>query len=281
MLRVSASHSGVKHTAKDQYMEESDLERLEEAVWLLENPAWIAKITNIVGTPIEWAIAKLPMGAGEIIKKAAEKAITKALSVAVSTMDHQYRGEPFKWLHRLTVVATGGAGGFFGLPGLAVELPLSTVIMMRSIADVARAEGEDIGALDAQLACVQVFALIGPKRMDAATETGYYAVRMALARALTEAGELIAEKGLMERGAPAIIRLIARIASRFGVIVSEKAAAEAFPIIGAVGGAAINLLFINHFQSMARGHFMVRGLERRWGEEAVKKEYERIADKFK
>jgi hypothetical protein len=28
---------------------------------------------------------------------------------------------------------------------------------------------------------------------------------------------------------------------------------------------------------MARGHFIVRSLERTWGEEVVKREYERIA----
>jgi len=32
---------------------------------------------------------------------------------------------------------------------------------------------------------------------------------------------------------------------------------------------------------MARGHFIVRSLERHWGEEAVKKEYERIAKEKK
>jgi hypothetical protein len=122
-----------------------------------------------------------------------------------------------------------------------------------------------------------VFALGGSERSDDASETGYYAARIALTRALTEASEFIAEKGFVEEGAPVIVRLIARIASRFGVVVSEKAAAEAVPIIGAAGGATINLLFINHFQSMARGHFIVRSLERHWGEEVVKEEYERIA----
>jgi len=163
------------------------------------------------------------------------------------------------------------------LPGLAIELPISTAIMLRSIADIARSEGENIENIDAQLACVQVFALGGSKRSDDAPETGYYAVRIALARALTEAGEFIAERGFVEEGATVIVRLIARIASRFGVVVSEKAAAETVPIVGAAGGATINLLFINHFQSMARGHFIVRSLERKWGEEVVKKEYERIA----
>jgi len=258
-------------------MNELDLKRLEEAVNLLENPGWIAKITQMIGMPIDWAIKKLPESAGSTITRATEKAVTKALEVAVSTMDREYLGKPFKWSHRFAAVTSGGAGGFFGLPGLAIELPLSTVIMLRAIADTARSEGENIGNIDAQLACVQVFAIGGSQRIDDASETGSYAARIALSRALTEAGEFIAKKGFAEEGAPVIVRLVAGIASRFGVVVSEKAAAEAVPILGAAGGAAINLLFINHFQSMARGHFIVRSLERHWGEEAVKKEYERIA----
>ncbi|MGZ3593585.1 MAG: EcsC family protein, partial [Syntrophales bacterium] len=81
-------------------MNELDLKRLEEAVKLLENPGWIAKITNMIGMPIDWAIKKLPEGASSMITKATEKAITKALVVAVSTMDRKYRGKPFKWSHR-------------------------------------------------------------------------------------------------------------------------------------------------------------------------------------
>jgi hypothetical protein len=258
-------------------MHASDLKRLEEAAKLLEHPGWIAKITNMVGMPIDWAIKNLPKGASSMITKATEKAITKALVTAVSTMDLNYRGKPFAWAHRFAVAIAGGAGGFFGLPGLAIELPISTAIMLRSIADIARSEGEHIEDIDAQLACVQVFALGGSKRIDDAPETGYYAVRIALTRALAEAGEFIAERGFVEEGATVIVRLVARIASRFGVVVSEKAAAETVPIVGAAGGATINLLFINHFQAMARGHFIVRSLERTWGEAVVKKEYERIA----
>jgi hypothetical protein len=101
-----------------------------------------------------------------------------------------------------------------------------------------------------------------------------------ISRALTEASEFIAEKGLLEEGAPAIVRLIARIASRLGVVVSEKAVAEAVPAVGAAGDATVNLLFINHFQSMPRGHFIIRSLERKWGGEVVKKEYGRIAEEI-
>jgi hypothetical protein len=50
----------------------------------------------------------------------------------------------------------------------------------------------------------------------------------------------------------------------------------AVPAIGAAGGAAINLLFIDHFQDMAPGHFIVRKLERAYGAELVRAEYERL-----
>ena len=73
------------------------------------------------------------------------------------------------------------------------------------------------------------------------------------------------------------MRLIAQIASRFGVVVTQKLAAQAVPVIGAVGGAAVNYAFIDHFQEMARAHFIVRRLERRYGKDAVRTAYERLS----
>ncbi len=57
------------------------------------------------------------------------------------------------------------------------------------------------------------------------------------------------------------MRFAAQIAARFGIVVSEKVAAQAVPILGAVGGAAVNTVFMNHFQSTARAHFTIRRLE--------------------
>ncbi|MBW2614674.1 MAG: EcsC family protein, partial [Deltaproteobacteria bacterium] len=51
-------------------------------------------------------------------------------------------------------------------------------------------------------------------------------------------------------------------------------AAQAVPIIGAAGGALINTIFIDHFQDMARGHFIVRRLERVYGTDEVQRQYE-------
>jgi hypothetical protein len=146
--------------------------------------------------------------------------------------------------------------------------------MLRSIADIARSEGEDLRCPDARLQCVQVLALGGTSRSDDGTESGYFAARAALAKSISEAAAHLAKKGLSQHGAPALVRLISQIASRFSIVVSEKAAAQAVPVVGAFGGAAINTLFIDHFQDMGRGHFIVRRLERLHGQEEVRRLYE-------
>ena len=71
--------------------------------------------------------------------------------------------------------------------------------------------------------------------------------------------------------------VVASIASRFSVRLSQKVAAQAVPVVGAVSGATLNTLFMRHFQRMAEGHFTVRALERTHGADAVRKEYEALA----
>ena len=171
---------------------------------------------------------------------------------------------------------SGGVGGIFGLAALPIELPITTTIILRSIADVARSEGEDLQAPEARLACLEVFAMGGPSAGDDATESGYFAVRAALARAVSEAAKYVAGRTVVEDGAPVIVRLLAQIAARFNTVVGEKIIAQGVPVLGALGGASINVLFIDHFQDMARGHFIVRRLERTYGEEEVRRKYDQL-----
>ena len=145
--------------------------------------------------------------------------------------------------------------------------------MMRSIADVARSEGADLGDLQVQLECVMVLGLGARSSSDDAAEVGYFAAREAMSRAVGSAASHIARHGLAREGAPALVRLISLIAERYSINISEKAAAQLVPIAGAFGGAAINTIFIDHFQDVARGHFAVRRLERKYGRETVQAEY--------
>jgi hypothetical protein len=56
-------------------------------------------------------------------------------------------------------------------------------------------------------------------------------------------------------------------------VVTEEIAATAVPIIGAIAGGSINLLFMHHFQEMARGHFIVKRLEKKYGIQRIEKVY--------
>ena len=119
------------------------------------------------------------------------------------------------------------------------------------------------------MACLEVFALGGETESDDAADTGYYGIRLALAWPVTHATHYVARHGLAAEGGPILASLVSAISTRFGVAVSEKMAAMAVPLIGAAGAATINLLFMAHFQEMARGHFVVRRLERKYGKELV------------
>ncbi|UCE55152.1 MAG: EcsC family protein, partial [Desulfobacterales bacterium] len=173
-----------------------DLDDLKYAKHLLENPSLAARISNLLGTPIEKGFEHLPAKWKDVVRSVTEKSLKKALSFAVQTMDDKKMPASSDRTHKILVFATGAGGGSFGLPALAVELPVTTTIMLRSIADIARSEGGQIRLLETKLACLEVFAFGGPSKSDAGTETGYFVVRATLSRAISDAAQYIAEKGL-------------------------------------------------------------------------------------
>jgi EcsC protein family len=252
----------------------ADLRRAKE---ILENPGAAAKFSALLGSPVEKGMKLLPGRWQKAVHTATESALMKALDVAVRTLGTKRPLASSDRLHKLGAATSGAIGGAFGIAAIGIELPVSTTLILRSIADIAAAEGEDPRHLETKLACLTVFAL-GSTRdaRDNAAESAYFAARSALATAVTEASRYIAEKGLSKGGAPALLRLVALIASRFGVVVSQKTAAQLIPVLGAAGGAMINTIFIGHYQDMARGHFVVRRLEKIYGSEAVRRAYERL-----
>jgi hypothetical protein len=263
-------------TVSGSTMTPEDLGALRTAVRLLEHPGLAARLTNLVGKPIDLISNSLPAPASRAIATATAKGLEAALRVALGTMQRTPRAGS-QLLHKALVTASGAAGGAFGLATLPIELPVSTIIMLRSIADIARSEGEDISEPESALSCVQVFALGGRAGSANASESGYFAARGMLAKSVTEAARFIAERGVIEEGAPVLVRFIAQVASRFGIVVTQKIAAQTVPVVGALGGAAVNYAFMEHFQEVARGHFAVRRLERVYGKDVVRTEYERLA----
>ncbi len=252
-----------------------DVRALRRAHQQLEHPSLAARLTSVVGTPIEIALKLLPRRWSDALNATADKAIKKALEAAMTSINPVPQTEPYNGMHKLMGACTGAFGGFFGLPAMLIEMPVSTVIMLRTIGEIAHSEGEDLTSVDTRLACVEVFALGGRTEADDAADTGYYGMRLALAVPVASAARHLAGSGL-GGDSPALLSLVETVASRFGAALSNKAAAQVIPLIGAGGAAMINVIFLDHFQHVAHGHFTVRRLERTYGAEVVQQEYQRL-----
>jgi EcsC protein family len=263
-------------------LSEDDLKALRRAKHQLESPALSMKLASIVGAPLEKLLSRIPAFANEKITDATELALRKCLSIALRTLGRRDVAStiaperPSNLLHKFAVATTGAAGGAFGLFALPVELPVTTTLMFRSICDIARSEGEDLTAVETQLQCLTVLGMGGTSSEDDDADFGYFIMRGALAQAVSKASSEIATKGFTTHGSAALLRLLNAIAARFSVQVSEQIAAKSIPAIGAVLGAMVNTVFIDHFQQVAHGHFTVRRLERQYGQPTIEAVYQTL-----
>ena len=258
-------------------MSVQDHEILIKAYECLENPSFAARLSNFVGTPIEVATQLLPSRWAKKAQRWSEKALESALMLALRGLDAEANEDlvdhrkHYRWMGGMS----GALGGLLGAPAMVVELPVMTVLMMRSIAEIARASGESLDRLETRLACLEVFALGGPSQVDDASETGYYGLRLSLEVPIAQAAHFLA-KPRPGAHAPVLVKLMQAVSERFGFALSQKAMALTIPVIWAGSAALINVVFMQHFQDIAKSHFAIRGLERIYGTELIRNQYEAL-----
>ena len=244
---------------------------IKEAALFLEHPSFLVRATNILGKPIESALNRLPEKAKIKIAKVSSASLSKALAYATQSISRG--GTASDTGHMLLTGASGAIGGFFGLAALPFELPLTTVMMLRSIAAIADEFGFDLDDPYVQMDCLSVFSMGSPSPDDDSLNSSYFASRVAMARFIDEAAQFLAKKTAKDISHPVLMRFVAAVASRFEIVLTEKAAAQSIPIVGAVTGAILNSSFTSHFNSVARYHFGLKALEKRYGSELIRSEY--------
>lgn len=260
---------------------------IREAARFLEQPSLLMNIAANVGKPVEWLLAKAPKQVRDVTQQAVRSGMDWAANTIPSTVNRDTLIEAYQaagwngFFHQLGAGAAGAVGGVFGLPGLAIELPITTGIMLRSIASIAQELGADLNDSGVRLECLSIFSYGGPGHSDDAMESSFYTARAAMAHLIAHAAAYVAGKGpaaiaagVADGSAAALVKLLARIAAEFEVAVSEKFVAQSLPLIGAVTGASINAAFCGYFNSVARYLFKIKRLEERYGEAKVRAAYE-------
>jgi hypothetical protein len=265
----------------------ADRHFIVRAAQYLENPGFLIRVANVLGQPLEIFAQKVP----DRIKEVVDNALRKTMDMAIRTVpkgglldtDMKAAESQAFWSglkHTVALAATGAAGGMFGMAGLAVELPISTGLLFRSIARIAGDFDEDLRDPATRLECLSIFSYGGPITEENAMESSYLSTRLGLTVAIRQASQALAGAtadeltDILTRGtASAVLQLLARIAPRFNMVVSEKFIAESVPVLGALGGSIVNAAFADHFNTVARYHFGIRKLERRYGAETVQAFY--------
>ena len=254
--------------ARAAFLTAHEQERMwHAAVTLADSRGLVLRFTALFGRRIEAVRQRIARSGAYVGGATWAQLIQRAEATVEDTLWHSYGLATFglatapafalrhprgNGAHRLLTAASGAASGFIGLPGILIDIPFTTTTILRSIAQVARDEGEDITTEETRRACLEVLAFGGPSAADDEMEIGYWATRL---------GSNHLSLNLLMKAA----------AGRFGLVLSEKLAAQAVPIAGAISGGALNYAFTEYYQNMAQVHFCLRALERRSGEaEAVR-----------
>jgi hypothetical protein len=178
----------------------------------------------------------------------AQAALGRAYDIAIIGL-HRSKSRDVA-LSRAAVIASGAVSGFAGLAGFLPDATFTTLTIMREIARIAEAQGEDLSSDEARRACLEVFAFRSAADRDE-SELGYFSAR------------------LLFQGRPFTL-LVSEIASRYGLVLGEKFSLQAVPVFGAIAGASLNAAFLDHYRNLAAAHFTIRRLERRHGRDVVR-----------
>ena len=196
-------------------------------------------VLNVIGGSAEGLIDKLPSPVRRNLESATVKALGQAMKAATST--RSMVPDQKSWLNQAVSAAMGAAGGAGGLPTALAELPVTTTLLLRVIQGVAVEHGFDAHAENVQFDCVQVFSAAGPLSEDDGADLAFLSARVALSGRAMQA-------------------VIAKVAPRLALVLGQKLAAQAVPVLGAVAGASTNYAYTSYYEDMAHVHFGLRKL---------------------
>ena len=205
---------------------------------------------NFVGGQVEDGLKLLPQTIRDQVDDVARTALRHSYDIASKSRSGMGQRIGSDRMHKLMATLSGALGGLGGLPTAIAELPIATTVIFRAVHHVAVAYGEDPDAVETRMECLAVFGAGGPGGADDGIDTAFIGARLSISGA-------------------AVNGLISKVAPKFAVVLSQKLASQAVPVLGAAAGAGTNYAFVDYYVSMAHVHFGLRRLARTHGDHAV------------
>ena len=211
---------------------------------------------NWAGQFAERGLASLPAGWRETLHARAREALSWAWQGAIAGMGSKRTGRAMPArLYRLLTAGSGAITGAVGLPGVLADLPASTLLVLRSLAAIAREQGLDIRAADVQAACLEAFAFGGPTDADDDADLAFWSSRAAV---------------------PVFAEMLPQVASRLSGRLAVMLPVRAVPMVAVAASAGVNWHFTGFFQEMGDILLTLLPLERRRGRAQVRACFEAV-----
>ncbi len=212
----------------------------------------LMKAVTFIGGQVEDGLKLLPRETRAQIDRTARSALLKSYELASRSRG---RGRLSRVVagdraHKVLGAISGAVGGVGGFGTALAELPVATTVIFRAVQGVAEAHGEDPHAEETRLECLRVFGSGGPDPADDGIDTSFVGARLSLSGA-------------------AVHKLIAKVAPKFSIVLTQKLATQTVPVLGAAAGAGTNYAFIDYYVEVAHVHFGLRKLARAHGDAAV------------
>lgn len=245
--------------------------------WEQKEPSVAAKTADFLMKPVSWVVQKI------IPSKAIEGALLASSKFAERLADtndiirdggvgsieelrhkdlelsDKLANEVHNWANGVAT-AEGGAAGYFGIAGMAIDIPTLITLSLRTIHKIGLCYGYECKTEDDNKYVLAIVSAACSNTMKEKATSVSMLQAMAVVVAKTT-WKKMSERAMANKfGMDAAIIGIRNLAKQLGINITKRKAAQAIPIIGAGVGAAMNLAFINDVSWAARRAFQEKWL---------------------
>ena len=196
------------------------------------------KLFSAVGDGADSLYGALPKPLRGAVESMMARVLRTGLSLAHRSRNGRI-GDPGEGANNAVSGALGALGGMGGLPTALLEMPVTTLLVMRAVQSISVQYGFDPADEETRKHCLQILAAAGPLSDDDGVDLGFVTTRVTLTGTTLNA-------------------MISRLAPRIAAVFSQRLAARAVPVLGAAAGATINYSFTRYYQEMAHIYFGLR-----------------------